>query len=162
MESIQTPLRSSTFNSAQEPFTSSFTVVWTREPTTIVISITHPLSAPLRATPAEVRNPLRHPLTLPTALPLHSALSLPTRPLHPLHASRPPNTNSPSRTKRASPAHTSSIQKEKKERSPASQKQLDTAAAKSAIFVRRTLFPLPLSASRADLSIVQKREREIM
>ncbi|OCK99833.1 uncharacterized protein K441DRAFT_652064 [Cenococcum geophilum 1.58] len=68
MESIQTPLRPSTFNSAREPFTSSLAVVWTREPTTI------PLSAPLRPTPAEVRNPLRHPLTLPTALPLHSAL----------------------------------------------------------------------------------------
>ena len=96
-----------------------------------------PLSAPLRPTPAEVRNPLRYPLTLRTALPLHSALY-------------PPNTTSASSARFQTPKQqpfqphktgqsSAHLLSPKNERSPASPKQLDTAAAR----------PLNLSAERS-------------
>ena len=77
MESIQTPSPIFTQLCSRALY---FFSCRSLEPTIILISITHPLSAPLRPALAEVRNPLRHPLTLssqlqlPTALPLHSAL----------------------------------------------------------------------------------------
>lgn len=102
------------------------------------------------------------PFAIPCPSQLHSLCTLhytfPTLPLHPLHASKPPNTNPPSRTKRASPAHTSSVQKEKK-REAQPHKATRHGNRKAAKFVRRTLFPLPLSASRADYRLL-KRERE--
>ena len=146
MESIQTPLRPSTFDSAQEPFASSLVVVWTGEPTIVLISITHPLSAPLRPALAGVRTLLRHPLTLPAALPLHSALYLPNTTSASSSARFQTPKHQPSQPhKRDSPAHTSSAQKKKRKKKEAHPyKATRYGSRKAAKSVRQALFPFPL------------------
>ena len=162
MESIQTPLRPSTFNSAQEPFASSLAIVRTREPTTILISITHSLSAPLRPTPAEVRNPLRHPLPpncTPSALctipSQHDLCILCTLP-NPQTPTLPAVQNGP--VQRTPPRP----KKKKKREKPSLTKQLDTAAARplNSSAERSSPFHFPHRGPIIDCS--REREREIM